>query len=70
MCQAYEGERAWVIRSEEIDRENGRPYFCDFLAGYFSCTGHGYDLSHRYKHDKGYGWECQICGTWYPSKEN
>lgn len=76
MCQAYEAEAAFVRWREERDAEAGRPYGCDFQAGYFQCPERNnyYALSERYKvvstsGDKLWGWECRTCGTFYPNNK-
>lgn len=69
MCRAYEAEKAWAIRLEQIERAEGKPIVCEFQAGYMKCTSSR--LNERFFPAKGtqeakWGWVCAECGTFYP----
>jgi hypothetical protein len=57
-----------VIAMEQREREKGRPYGCDFQAGYFTCPN-TYRPPSRCVRNGRWGWACSECGTFYPEKE-
>lgn len=69
MCQAYEGEKAWAIRVEQIERAEGKPDVCEFQAGYLQCKNtvmYERSLKAKGTQESKRGWICSECGTFYP----